>query len=254
MSKYAQSWHARYGDKTEESARRVLRHVFAMFHPASFLEVGCGLGHWTKVALELGVKDAVGVDGAWTSIADLVIPAAQFIEADLERPLDLGRRFDVLVTLEVAEHLGGTAADSFIDSLVRHADLIVFGAAIPLQGGLNHVNEQWPNFWIAKFKQRRFRAFDLLRPIFWGDRDIHYWYRQNTIVMINEDRHDLIDIATAELLRIARDYPPMDMVHPEKYQEMASYETIAVRRLLPQLPRALWKPKALWRMVTARSG
>ena len=59
------------------------------------------------------------------------------------------------------------------------------------------------------------QAFDLVRPVFRRDRDIHSYYRQNALVYINTNAHELIAIArnvTAELLF----NPIVDLVHPEK--------------------------------------
>ena len=41
-------------------------------------------------------------------------------------------------------------ADNYINSLTRLAPVILFSAAIPFQGGSGHVNEQWPEYWVAK--------------------------------------------------------------------------------------------------------
>ena len=55
--------------------------------------------------------------------------------------------FDLVVSLEVAEHLPKECADIFVDSLVRLGPIILFSAAIPQAGGTCHINEQWPEYW-----------------------------------------------------------------------------------------------------------
>lgn len=241
MTTYDQSWHAKYAEMTAESARRVLSHVVELFEPSSLLEVGCGLGHWTKEAIEVGVKDVVGVDGPWTSISELVIPRERFVVDDFERPLDLGRRFDLALTLEVAEHVDHASTTTFVESLVRHSDLVVFGAAIPLQGGYKHVNEQWPSYWTERFMSQRYRAFDILRPLFWNDDAIHYWYRQNMIVFIKEERSDLVKIAADEMHSIVDKVSPMNLVHPKSYELRTAQGKLGMRELLTQLPGAAWR-------------
>jgi 2-polyprenyl-3-methyl-5-hydroxy-6-metoxy-1,4-benzoquinol methylase len=65
----------------------------------------------------------------------------------LIQPLDLEKEFDLVVSLEVAEHLPASAADQFVNTLVKHGKKILFSAAIPGQGGQDHLNEQWPDYW-----------------------------------------------------------------------------------------------------------
>ena len=84
--------------------------------------------------------------------------------ADLTHPLQLDRQFDLVLSLEVAEHIPAGRAATFIDSLVRHGDAILFSAAIPRQGGEQHINCQWPSWWAELFTQRGYQTFDLVRP------------------------------------------------------------------------------------------
>ena len=44
---------------------------------------------------------------------------------------------------------------------------------------MNHVNEQWMDYWEEKFAQRDFIVHDILRPAFWNNEKIFWWYRQN---------------------------------------------------------------------------
>ena len=58
----------------------------------------------------------------------------------------------------------------------------MFSAAIPYQGGQNHINEQEPNYWIEKFENEGFKLFDILRPLFWDNTEVDSWYRQNMLL------------------------------------------------------------------------
>ena len=68
-------------------------------------------------------------------------------------PLRIGRRFDLVNCLEVAEHLDASRADSFVDDLCALGDVVVFSAAIPGQGGTHHVNEQFQSYWQERFRR-----------------------------------------------------------------------------------------------------
>ena len=166
------------------SARRVLPEVFKLIGlPASVVDVGCGIATWGGAIRELGVGDYLGIDGSWVPLAQLQVPPEQFVPADLSRldSFQLDRRFDLAICLEVAEHLEQGKAEALVRFLTAHADRVVFGAAVPYQGGTHHINEQWQSYWAEIFATCGFDAFDIIRPRIAGDREIEYWYRQNTI-------------------------------------------------------------------------
>ena len=125
-----------------KSADAVTSRVFRLLPVTSVLDIGCGRGTWLAQWKTLGVTDILGVDGSYVSAESLVIPPANFRAADLCRPLELGRRFDLVQSLEVAEHLPAAAADTLVSTLTRHGDIVLFSAARPGQGGESHLNEQ----------------------------------------------------------------------------------------------------------------
>jgi len=127
-------FHRDYLEKEEvynhKSAHVVLNALFNHFKPESVLDVGCGIGTWLSVAHSMGVTDISGIEGPWLKGETLRIDPNVVSILDLEHPFDLNRRFDIVISLEVAEHLSGAAAENFIESLVRHGDIVLFSAAI----------------------------------------------------------------------------------------------------------------------------
>lgn len=168
------------------SAQRIVPHVMQLTGCRSVVDVGCGLGTWARAFIEQGLSDVVGVDFHEES-GRLVIPPTMFRKMDLHRPIDLGRTFDLAVCLEVGEHLEKEFADVLVDSLVRHGPMILFGAAAPGQGGWSHQNEQWPEYWAARFRARGLVALDCIRPRFWEDAAVDYWYSQNTVLYVRRE-------------------------------------------------------------------
>jgi SAM-dependent methyltransferase len=163
--------------------REVIPLVIDQVNPSSILDVGCGTGTWLKVFQEYGVHDYLGVDGSHLDRSLLKIPANRFLEKDLRQPFSLDRKFDLVISLEVAEHLDDRYADTHVQVLVEHGNTILFSAAIPNQGGQNHVNEQWPEYWQEKFGKHGFYFRDVIRPQIWNNTQVDWWYRQNIFLV-----------------------------------------------------------------------
>ena len=164
------------------SASRFLERLDLGFSPRHVLDVGCGRGVWLAAWKALGAETVVGVDGAYVDPESLHISPSEFRAADLSSPLDLGRRFDLVQCLEVAEHLAEAASETLLSSLVRHGDVVLFAAATPGQGGEHHVNERPIAHWVERFRAMGFDAYDCLRPAMRGERRIEPWYRYNALL------------------------------------------------------------------------
>jgi hypothetical protein len=136
------------------------------------------------VFLQSGVADVSGVDGDFIdlSLLEKHVSPTQFQPLDLSQPFNLNRRFDLVMSLEVAEHLPPTSARAFVQSLVLHGDTVIFSAANRGRGGQNHLNEQYLLYWAGLFAEHGYRCYDLLRPRIWNHAGVDKWYKQNTLV------------------------------------------------------------------------
>src|SRR5262245_46446109 len=120
---------------SQKSAQVVVPMLVDLLNPESVVDIGCGSGAWLSVFQEYGL-DILGVDEQYVlDLASLQIQPDCFQSADLSKPLNLGKAFDLVISLEVAEHIDAESADRFIDNLVSCGSIIFFSAAIPLQGG-----------------------------------------------------------------------------------------------------------------------
>jgi len=210
---YDQSFYDSQVDGSLASARIYLRHLFDFFKPVSVVDIGCGRGAWLSTCHELGSTHIVGYDGLWNSQSQMIDGAIQFNAVDLNAPIDAGQQFDLAISLEVAEHLLPDSALQFVTSLSRISDVILFGAAIPGQGGTNHLNEQYQSYWGRLFLERNYHIFDVFRPPFWLDRRIDPWYRQNTFLYVKNGHVLHTELKTRGIQEIIN-LPFMDCVHP----------------------------------------
>jgi len=201
------------------SARRIVPRVLELVGPESVVDVGCGLGAWLSVFQANGVADVLGIDGDYVDREQLGIPESRFLARDLAEPLVVDRRFDLAMSVEVAEHLPAGAAESFVGSLVGLAPVVLFSAAVPGQPGTGHVNAQWLDYWIDRFSARGFVAIDCIRWEVWDSPEVDWWYAQNALVYVDRERLD--DYPELRALLASRACDPPSVVHPALYRRQA---------------------------------
>jgi SAM-dependent methyltransferase len=218
-TKYSEAFYRRHRAGSLSSARAIVPILLELLGPASVVDVGCGLGTWLSAFREFGVQDVFGIDGAHVSRTLLEIPEERFAAVDLTARFAAERRFDLALSLEVAEHLPATASDAFVDSLVRLSDFVAFSAAIPKQGGEGHVNEQWPDYWIGRFASRGYEVVDCLRRRTWTDDRVEWWYAQNLFLFVERRRLASSERLLAEANR--SEAAPVSLVHPRNYLHAA---------------------------------
>ncbi len=209
------------------SAKIVLPIVEKVVHPRNVIDIGCGVGTWLAAWKNLfGVK-IYGVDGDYVDRSQLFIDEKDFYPLNLEKrggvsDLFVDKKFDLVESLEVAEHLSPERADSFVEDLTKLGDIILFSAAIIGQTGTNHVNEQMQSYWAKKFLSLGYVGIDCIRSKIWNYQQVVTCYRQNTFLYVN----------SKELYR----YPELhkfylengdniiyDIVHPENWINRLMY-------------------------------
>lgn len=170
------------------SARQLLPILIErVIRPRSVLDVGCGRGVWLAAWMENRVTEYLGLDGAYVNQNALAIPQTHFRIVDLTDSWRVERRFDLVQSLEVAEHLPADCGPDFVKRLCAHSDVVLFSAAQPGQGGEHHVNERELSYWAGLFSRQGYDAFDCIRPLVANNKMIDPWYRFNIIVYANSD-------------------------------------------------------------------
>lgn len=212
---YTREYYKRIQEGSLQSAREVVPLLLSLIQPKNILDVGCGTGAWLSVFKEQGIEDIWGVDGEDFGSATLLFDKERFIELDLSRSFQMCQKFDLVMSLEVAEHLPPEQAGIFIQSLVKISPVVLFSAAIPGQGGLNHVNEQWPVYWAGLFQSHGYLCIDCLRKKIWNNSKVKFWFRQNMFLYVKQEY-----LKTYPSLAIQYEPgqdAPLSLVHPELY-------------------------------------
>jgi SAM-dependent methyltransferase len=218
-AEYSDEFYLALREGARKSAAVIVPLVLHHVQPRSVVDVGCGTGTWLSVFRGHGITDILGIDSTDINTAMLEIPESCFRTFDLRTPFGLDRKFDLVVSLEVAEHLPAECAEIFVNTLVGLGPVILFSAAIPLQGGTHHVNEQWPDYWTVLFERSGYVPLDPIRRRVWQNPDVDFWYAQNALMFVRRDSlgrypalHQEFEHATG---------PPPSLVHPQLHGQMA---------------------------------
>jgi len=235
VAQYTTSWFHSFLTNSASSAAEIVPILLDLTGSQSVVDLGCGLGVWLREFARQGLTDIVGLDGDYVERDALLISRECFVPHDLVRPLKLDRSFDLATCLEVAEHLPESSAEGLVKSLVSLAPIVFFSAAIPAQGGTNHINEQWPEYWAQLFASHDYLLVDAVRPRIWNNPAIDFWYAQNAVLYVRRDV-----LAKKELLR--REWAqqrPLSLVHPRLFlrtqQMLESTLDFRLRRLAQRI-------------------
>jgi len=149
---------ARYG--FERAARRnapVFARALADSFPEALrlLDVGCGTGAFVETLSTTG-REVIGVEYSAKLRQQCEARGVKVFPFDLSQKTapPPGAPFDLVYSLEVAEHVPREFAGAMVDYMSGLSDLVVFTAAQPGQGGTHHINEQPRSYWISLFQQR----------------------------------------------------------------------------------------------------
>ncbi len=232
ITRYRNSFFRDQAEISARSATVIVPAIIELCSPNSVADVGCGVGTWLAEFRRRGLQDVAGYDGALPAEDMLRVPRELIQQVDLTRPLDLERVFDLVLCLEVGEHLPEASADTLVASLVRAAPVVVFSAAVPHQGGTGHINEQWQSWWAQKFAARGFEPSLALRRQVWRRSEAASYYAQNTVVYYDPARSG--DRAMT-LQRVSASLDELDVIHPRMWERRAGQPiTALLGRVLPE--------------------
>jgi glycosyltransferase involved in cell wall biosynthesis len=126
-------------------AARIAEWIVKTLNPKNVLDVGCGPGMYVDEILKCNVP-ALGIE----------------VSDQIQKPyvrnkslFDMTETADVVMCLEVAEHIPENKADDIVQKIISATErLLIWSAAIPGQDGIGHINCQPKEYWRDKFIQQ----------------------------------------------------------------------------------------------------
>lgn len=206
------------------SAEQIVPYLLQYVNPKNVIDFGCAVGVWLLQFKKRGIK-VHGIDGEWVRKYKKYISEddIQYFDFESDNKLLFEEKYDLALCLEMAEHISSKKADKLIDTLTQSSDVIYFSAATPNSGGQHHVNEQWQSFWKKKFMRRGFVLIDCIRPHVWHNKQVCYFYAQESFIYVKEDKLEKYPL----LKKIYEEQHNciIDIVHPELFSNQIAKPT-----------------------------
>jgi|688.fasta_scaffold00126_107 hypothetical protein len=180
MAIYNKDFFDRILDGSLRSARNIVPVIVEKFKPTSVIDFGCGTGAWLSVFKENSIPEVLGLDGFMYE--SCLLDKEEYKIINLSQKIFLDKKYSLAISLEVAEHLPESAADVFVENVSSAADIIIWSAATPGQGGDDHINEQPHSYWIQKFQRLGFESDENFKNLFKDNLNIEPWYKNNIII------------------------------------------------------------------------
>jgi SAM-dependent methyltransferase len=126
--------------------------IVADIAPKRVLDAGCAMGLLVEALRERGVE-AWGIDISEYAIASVHPSVREFCRIG-SIAVDLSERFDLIVSIEVLEHMAPDAADAALANIARHADDVLFSSSPADYTEATHVNVKPPEAWAERFARQ----------------------------------------------------------------------------------------------------
>jgi len=147
-------------------------------HSYSVLDLGCGTGEYIKSFIDHGIK-AIGCDG---NPDTPTISNGLCSVCDLSTPINFNEFFDVVLSLEVAEHIPPEYEEIFINNIIKHTkNMVIISWAHEKQGGEGHFNERNESYVVSLFESRGF-TYDRKESMIIRQYATLKWFRKNLYV------------------------------------------------------------------------
>ncbi len=234
--------------------------IAAEMRPRRVLDAGCALGLLVETLRAHGI-DAFGIDFSAFAIEHVYEPFKPFCwQASVTEPLR--EQYDLIVCLEVLEHLTAADGETAIANFCAHSRDILFSSSPVHYGEPTHLNTQPPEYWAAQFARHDFYRdvdFDASFVAPWAARFRHRTDPPHRIVADYErsfskvviERNELRLLALGEQTVVSR--TTQARVEAEAARDAAMKALTETRAELEQMQRSwFWRARRPWAWLSGR--
>jgi len=125
----------------------------------SVLEIGCSIGAVSNILAERGFEViASDVSQYVLAKAAKLTPNVRFVKINVEKEINLKKKFDIIIAFEVVEHLENPEKGIYnmYKALKKQGGILVFSTPYPYKWNFNdptHINVRYPKEWIGIMKK-----------------------------------------------------------------------------------------------------
>jgi GT2 family glycosyltransferase len=133
-------------------------HIARDIHPASVLDAGCAMGFLVETLRLRGIE-AWGIDISEYAISNVhpdIQPYCKIGSVTEPPPDSFPQRYDLIVCIEILEHLEPRQAEQAVANLCQHAEDILFSSTPFDHREVSHINVQPPEYWAELFARHGF--------------------------------------------------------------------------------------------------
>lgn len=137
---------------------KVADNIVNSIKPKTVLDVGCAMGYLVAALRDRGVE-AYGIDVSEYAISKVREDISEYCKVNSalnSLPKEFPTKYDLLVTIEVIEHLYEEDSVLFLDKITNYSDDIIFSSTPDDIWETTHYNVQQPEYWIKRFASRKF--------------------------------------------------------------------------------------------------
>jgi len=162
----------------DERLANSILHLIIKNQLSEVMDFGCGDGSYTKLLNDNGVP-CMGVDGNPNTPK---LSGSTCTVLDLSKPITHLRKVDLVLCLEVGEHIPLEYEHILLNNITDHTNkAIIMSWAIPGQGGFGHVNCRSIDHIVSQVEMRGFK-YCPAETIFLRTRAYRSWFKETIMV------------------------------------------------------------------------
>lgn len=158
----------------------LIKAVLNFYQPQKVLDLGCGLGYFVDYLRQQEI-DAWGVEAE--DLGEAFKTPGYQIRQNLSESFDLKEKYDLVICLEVVEHIPHEFEETVFDNIVHHVSkYLLFSGATPGQYGTGHINERAESHWFSHLVRRGLVLrhqetvkFRLASTLSWYAKNVSLW-------------------------------------------------------------------------------